>query len=55
MVELSKENRMQVQNVAIVFGPTLMWPEVEKGNVAVSMVYQNKVVECILMNYSSFF
>ena len=25
MIDLSHENRMQPQNVAIVFGPTLLW------------------------------
>lgn len=28
--ELSGENRMHIQNLAIVFGPTLMWAEAEK-------------------------
>ena len=28
--ELSQENRMHIQNLAIVFGPTLMWAESEK-------------------------
>ena len=52
MVELSKENRMEVQNVAIVFGPTLIWPLHENNHcIATNMVYQSKIVEyCLLEN-----
>ncbi len=46
---------MQIQNVAIVFGPTLMWPEVETANVAVTMVCQNQIVEFILHEYKQLF
>ena len=30
--ELSDENRMHIQNLAIVFGPTLMWAESERSS-----------------------
>lgn len=32
MKELSDENRMHIQNLAIVFGPTLMWAESERSS-----------------------
>lgn len=39
---------MSTQGFGIVFGPTLMWPELDAGNMAVNMVFQNQVVELIL-------
>ena len=55
LLDHSRENRMQIQNIAIVFGPTLMWPETNTGNVAVNMVYQNQVVDFILQEYKHLF
>ncbi|XP_067308695.1 rho GTPase-activating protein 12a isoform X9 [Pseudorasbora parva] len=49
------ENRMTTQSVAIVFGPTLLRPETETANMAVHMVYQNQIVELILMEYETIF
>ncbi|XP_016362997.1 rho GTPase-activating protein 12-like [Sinocyclocheilus anshuiensis] len=49
------ENRMTTQSVAIVFGPTLLRPEVETANMAIHMVYQNQIVELILMEYEKIF
>ena len=46
---------MQLQNVAIVFGPTLMWPEIETQNIAVSMVFQGQVVEFLIQEYKALF
>ncbi len=46
---------MQIQNVAIVFGPTLLWPEVESQNVALTMVCQNQIVEFCLQEYKHLF
>ncbi|CAH1788728.1 unnamed protein product [Owenia fusiformis] len=51
----SAQNRMQTQNIAIVFGPTLLMPETDTGNLAVSMVYQNQLVEFILLEYNNIF
>ncbi|XP_039602474.1 rho GTPase-activating protein 15 [Polypterus senegalus] len=48
-------NRMSVQNIGIVFGPTLLRPEKDFGNIAVSMVYQNQVVELILSECEQLF
>ena len=42
------KNRMLPQNLAIVFGPTLMWPKKESFNVALSMVFQNQCIEFII-------
>ncbi|GAA6071218.1 rho GTPase-activating protein 15 isoform X1 [Tachysurus ichikawai] len=45
----SQQNRMSTQGVSIVFGPTLMWPELDAGNMAVNMLYQNQIVEFMLI------
>ncbi|GFS12312.1 rho GTPase-activating protein 12 [Elysia marginata] len=55
IIEYSHENRMQVQNVAIVFGPTLMWQQEEGGSLAVSTMYQSKIVEYMLLEYATLF
>lgn len=46
---------MTYQSVAIVFGPTLLKPEKETGNIAVHTVYQNQIVELILLEINSIF
>lgn len=46
---------MNTQSVAIVFGPTLLRPETEVWNMAVHMVYQNQIVELILLEYENIF
>ncbi|XP_072269502.1 rho GTPase-activating protein 12 [Pyxicephalus adspersus] len=55
VVETGEKNRMNVQSLAIVFGPTLLKPENETGNIAIHTVYQSQIVELILMEYSSIF
>ncbi|KGL72380.1 Rho GTPase-activating protein 27, partial [Tinamus guttatus] len=55
VVEFKEENRMSVQSVAIVFGPTLLRPASEEGNMAMHMVFQNQIVEHILNQYSYIF
>ncbi|XP_033911651.3 rho GTPase-activating protein 12-like isoform X1 [Acipenser ruthenus] len=55
VVEYKEVNRMSVQSVAIVFGPTLLKPESETGNIAMHMVFQNQIVECILNDYEHIF
>ncbi|XP_078280532.1 rho GTPase-activating protein 27-like isoform X2 [Rhinoraja longicauda] len=49
------QNRMTSQSMAIVFGPTLLKPEVETGNMAIHMVYQNQIVEFILNQFQHLF
>ncbi|XP_033926160.1 rho GTPase-activating protein 27 isoform X5 [Melopsittacus undulatus] len=55
VIEYKEENRMSVQSIAIVFGPTLLRPSSEEGNMAMHMVFQNQVVEHILNQYSYIF
>ncbi|XP_041670156.1 rho GTPase-activating protein 12b isoform X6 [Cheilinus undulatus] len=55
VIDHGEANRMTTQSVAIVFGPTLLRPETETGNIAVHMVYQNQIVELILIEYESIF
>ena len=52
-MENSVKNRMHAHNIAIVFGPTLLAPREEHGNIAVNMVYQNQVIEYILLEYDN--
>ncbi|XP_064800674.1 rho GTPase-activating protein 15 isoform X4 [Oncorhynchus masou masou] len=51
----SRKNLMSTQGISIVFGPTLMWPELDCGNMAVNMVYQNQIVEFILIESTEIF
>lgn len=55
VIEHKDSNRMSVQSVAIVFGPTLLRPELEGSNIAMNMVYQNQIVEQILIQYKFIF
>ncbi|KAM7380988.1 hypothetical protein PAMP_004250 [Pampus punctatissimus] len=55
VLEHSKKNLMSTQGISIVFGPTLMWPEMDAGNMAVNMVYQNQIVEFILIESEELF
>jgi len=45
-------NRMAVANLAIVFGPTLMWPpaHLTTTNMALNMMQQNMIVEALITN-----
>uniref|UniRef100_A0A4W5Q233 Rho GTPase activating protein 12 n=1 Tax=Hucho hucho TaxID=62062 RepID=A0A4W5Q233_9TELE len=55
VINHEEANRMTTQSIAIVFGPTLLRPETETGNIAVHMVYQNQIVELILLEYENIF
>ncbi|XP_045038996.1 rho GTPase-activating protein 12 isoform X7 [Desmodus rotundus] len=55
VIENGEKNRMTCQSIAIVFGPTLLKPEKETGNIAVHTVYQNQIVELILLEINSIF
>ncbi len=46
---------MQIQNVAIVFGPTLLSPERPAENVATTLVLQNQIVDFILHEFKRLF
>ncbi|XP_053202200.1 myb-like protein A isoform X2 [Panonychus citri] len=52
------ENRMHIQNLAIVFGPTLMWPETDSNNLAYDMMlkmHSNQVIELLLLEFDQIF
>ncbi|XP_012683837.1 rho GTPase-activating protein 15 [Clupea harengus] len=51
----SLKNLMSTQGISIVFGPTLMWPENDGGNMAFNMVYQNQIIEYILIESREIF
>ncbi|XP_018620160.1 rho GTPase-activating protein 27 isoform X3 [Scleropages formosus] len=55
VIEFRDVNRMSVQSVAIVFGPTLLRPETESSNITVHMVYQTQIVELILNQFEQIF
>lgn len=55
VLSFSRKNLMSTQGIGIVFGPTLMWPELDAGNMAVNMVYQNQIVEFILIESKQIF
>uniref|UniRef100_UPI003AAF6B68 rho GTPase-activating protein 15-like n=1 Tax=Centroberyx gerrardi TaxID=166262 RepID=UPI003AAF6B68 len=55
VIEHGESNRMSVQSVAIVFGPTLLRPQTESANLTVHMVFQNQIVELILNEFLTVF
>ncbi|XP_026771309.3 rho GTPase-activating protein 12 isoform X1 [Pangasianodon hypophthalmus] len=55
VIEHGDENRMTLQNVAIVFGPTLLKPEMESANITAYMVFQNQIIEFILSEFEAIF
>uniref|UniRef100_A0A670ZPJ0 Rho GTPase activating protein 27 n=1 Tax=Pseudonaja textilis TaxID=8673 RepID=A0A670ZPJ0_PSETE len=55
VVEFREKNRMSQQSIAIVFGPTLLRPQDEEGNIAMYMFFQNQVMEQILSQTSYIF
>lgn len=46
---------MAVSNLAIVFGPTLMWPpaHLTNTNMALNMMQQNMIVEALITHLPS--
>ena len=50
-------NRMQISNLSIVFGPTIMWSPVESNCslMAVDLMQQNYIVETLLTHFDSVF
>ncbi|XP_041859318.1 rho GTPase-activating protein 27-like [Melanotaenia boesemani] len=55
VIEHKDSNRMSVQSVAIVFGPTLLWPQTESANMTVHMVFQSQIVELMLKEFQTIF
>lgn len=55
MVEHKDANRMSVQSMAIVFGPTLLRPQTESANMTIHMVFQSQIVELMLNEFHTVF
>ncbi|CAG0898880.1 unnamed protein product, partial [Darwinula stevensoni] len=56
VTEFCEKNRMGLSNLAIVFGPTLMWPESgDNLNMALNLMQQNLVVEALLVHFKDIF
>ncbi|XP_068192206.1 rho GTPase-activating protein 27 [Antennarius striatus] len=55
VVEHKDANRMSVQGLAIVFGPTLLRPQVESANMTIHMVFQSQIVELVLNEMETVF
>ncbi|KAG1967406.1 rho GTPase-activating protein 27 [Pimephales promelas] len=54
VIDHGEQNRMSVQSMAIVFGPTLLRPQ-EESNITMHMVFQNQIVELILNEFNELF
>lgn len=55
VMEHQDSNRMSVQSLAIVFGPTLLRPQTESANMTVHMVFQSQIVELLLNEFHTIF
>ncbi|CAH2093457.1 unnamed protein product [Euphydryas editha] len=56
VTERSERNRMHTANLAIVFGPTLLWAPAEQAhNIAIDCIQQNYVVEILLNDFHDIF
>lgn len=55
VIEHQDANRMSVQSLAIVFGPTLLRPQTESANMTVHMVFQSQIVELLLNEFHTIF
>uniref|UniRef100_A0A3Q2XBT4 Rho GTPase activating protein 27, like n=1 Tax=Hippocampus comes TaxID=109280 RepID=A0A3Q2XBT4_HIPCM len=55
VVEHKDANRMSVQSMAIVFGPTLLRPQTESANMTIHMVFQSQIVELMLNEFHTVF
>ncbi|XP_075984189.1 uncharacterized protein LOC142981926 isoform X2 [Anticarsia gemmatalis] len=56
VTKYSERNRMHTANLAIVFGPTLLWAPAEQAhNIAIDCIQQNNVVDILLTDYKDIF
>uniref|UniRef100_A0A3Q4ACL2 Rho GTPase activating protein 27, like n=1 Tax=Mola mola TaxID=94237 RepID=A0A3Q4ACL2_MOLML len=55
VIEHQDSNRMSVQSIAIVFGPTLLRPQTESANMTIHMVFQSQIVELMLKEFQTIF
>jgi hypothetical protein len=58
VIELSQQNRMHLQNIALVFGPTLMRMDpvnATNNGFSQNIILQNDLVEYILSHFNELF
>ena len=55
VMENSSKNRMHSQNLAIVFGPTLLWPERDVENMTMTAIFQSQVIKFFLLECENIF
>ncbi|XP_052738721.1 uncharacterized protein LOC112045923 isoform X2 [Bicyclus anynana] len=56
VTQYSERNRMHTANLAIVFGPTLLWAPAEQAhNIAIDYIQQNNVVDILLNDFKDIF
>ncbi|OWR55071.1 putative Rho GTPase activating protein 15 [Danaus plexippus plexippus] len=56
VTQYSERNRMHTANLAIVFGPTLLWAPAEQAhNIAIDCIQQNNVVDVLLTDFREIF
>ncbi|XP_048846422.1 rho GTPase-activating protein 27-like isoform X2 [Brienomyrus brachyistius] len=55
VIQFGEKNRMSAQSLAIVFGPTLLRPEVESANLTMYMIFQTQIVEFMLKETDKIF
>ncbi|XP_073948734.1 uncharacterized protein [Choristoneura fumiferana] len=56
VTQYSERNRMHTANLAIVFGPTLLWAPAEQAhNIAIDCIQQNNVVDILLTEFKEIF
>ncbi|XP_049847229.1 rho GTPase-activating protein 15-like isoform X2 [Schistocerca gregaria] len=55
VTEYKADNQMSIHTLAIVFGPSLMWPEEESQNIAFDFMMQNVVIEFLLKAFHNIF
>ncbi|KAL0818532.1 hypothetical protein ABMA28_008973 [Loxostege sticticalis] len=56
VTQYSERNRMHTANLAIVFGPTLLWAPAEQAhNIAIDCIQQNNVVDILLNDFKEIF
>ncbi|XP_045585070.1 uncharacterized protein [Procambarus clarkii] len=54
--EFESENRMSISNLAIVFGPCLLWPQVTSSHdLMTDVMLHNRVIEGLLSDFSQIF
>uniref|UniRef100_A0A3Q3JQP6 Rho GTPase activating protein 27, like n=1 Tax=Monopterus albus TaxID=43700 RepID=A0A3Q3JQP6_MONAL len=55
VIDHKDSNRMSFQSIAIVFGPTLLRPQIESPDMTIHMVFQSQIVELMLKEFQTIF